>query len=243
MRIKDVELMTELTRANIRFYEQKGLLKPSREENNYKEYTEKDVVTLKKIVLLRKMNISIDNIHLILLGRKQLVEILQDQENDLKEQIEELNGALELCNCMQINAETIEHMDTEYYLRMILHKEEEGKKFKDLIGDILEDYQSNFLIRIYGHRFGKGLFLALGISTIYMLIINQFLLPNTDSVIQDLLTPFIVFVILSLIYFIIRIIENKSEKLGKIISKIGWGYLFIIVILILILTGNVMCRF
>ena len=52
MNIAEVERRTGLTRANIRFYEKEGLLSPARGANGYRDYTEKDVETLRKILLL-----------------------------------------------------------------------------------------------------------------------------------------------------------------------------------------------
>ena len=46
MTIKELEALTGLSRANIRFYEKEGLLSPLRRENGYREYTEEDVQTL-----------------------------------------------------------------------------------------------------------------------------------------------------------------------------------------------------
>jgi len=54
MKIKEVENQVGMTRANIRYYEQEGLLNPtSRNENNYREYSEEDVKQLQRIKILR----------------------------------------------------------------------------------------------------------------------------------------------------------------------------------------------
>ena len=45
MNIAEAERRTGLTRANIRFYEKEGLLKPTRGENGYRDYTEDNVQT------------------------------------------------------------------------------------------------------------------------------------------------------------------------------------------------------
>ena len=50
MKIREVEEQTGLTRANIRFYESKGLLKPQRQENNYRDYTQQDLEQLRNIM-------------------------------------------------------------------------------------------------------------------------------------------------------------------------------------------------
>ncbi|MFR3320793.1 MAG: MerR family transcriptional regulator [Lachnospiraceae bacterium] len=49
MTIKEVEEITNLPRSNIRFYEKEKLITPVRNPNNgYREYSEKDVNTIKK---------------------------------------------------------------------------------------------------------------------------------------------------------------------------------------------------
>lgn len=48
MTIKEIESLSCMTRANIRFYESEGLLSPVRMENGYRDYSEKDLAVLKK---------------------------------------------------------------------------------------------------------------------------------------------------------------------------------------------------
>ena len=52
MNIAEVERRTGLTCANIRFYEKEGLVAPARGANGYRDYTEADVETLRKVRLL-----------------------------------------------------------------------------------------------------------------------------------------------------------------------------------------------
>lgn len=49
MTIKEVEELSNMTRANIRFYEKEGLITPQRDSNGYRNYTEQDVDILKRI--------------------------------------------------------------------------------------------------------------------------------------------------------------------------------------------------
>lgn len=58
MTIKEVETLTGITKANIRFYEKEGLLAPGRSSNNYREYSEDDVEHLRKIRIFRIMGFS-----------------------------------------------------------------------------------------------------------------------------------------------------------------------------------------
>ena len=56
MTIKEVEQITGLTRSNIRFYEKEKLITPDRNENNgYREYSEEDIKTIKKVAYLRTL--------------------------------------------------------------------------------------------------------------------------------------------------------------------------------------------
>lgn len=74
MNIAEAERRTGLTRANIRFYEKEGLLKPTRGENGYRDYTEDNVQTLRKIMLLRRLRLSVPDIRAIESGEKALPE-------------------------------------------------------------------------------------------------------------------------------------------------------------------------
>ena len=71
MNIAEAERRTGLSRANIRFYEKEGLLTPTRGENGYRDYTEDDVQTLRKIMLLRRLRLSVPDIRAIESGRKR----------------------------------------------------------------------------------------------------------------------------------------------------------------------------
>ena len=79
MNIKQVEQQTGMTRANIRYYEAEGLIRPQRRENGYREYTQEDVRTLQKIRLLRSMDISLEEIRRLQAGETSLQETAQMQ--------------------------------------------------------------------------------------------------------------------------------------------------------------------
>ena len=59
MHIKDVEQRTGLSRANIRYYEQEGLVHPARRKNGYRDYSPDDLETLLRIRLLRRLDVPI----------------------------------------------------------------------------------------------------------------------------------------------------------------------------------------
>ena len=90
MRINKVEELVEISKKNIRFYEEKGLLNPMRNaENGYREYSEEDVKTLQKIKLLRQLSIPIEEILKLQQGyltledcmRRHIIVLDREEEN------------------------------------------------------------------------------------------------------------------------------------------------------------------
>jgi len=73
MKISEAAQMTGLEISTIRFYERKGLIKPSRSEGStYRSYTDEDVYRLNQIVLYRKMDFSVEAIGNLLDGSSNL---------------------------------------------------------------------------------------------------------------------------------------------------------------------------
>ena len=62
MTIGELEAALDMPRANIRFYEQEGFIHPRRGANNYRDYTEEDADTLRKVKLLRQLGLSLEEI-------------------------------------------------------------------------------------------------------------------------------------------------------------------------------------
>ena len=55
LKINEVESLVGITKKNIRFYEEKGLLSPRRNsENGYRDYGEEEVAVLRRIKPLRR---------------------------------------------------------------------------------------------------------------------------------------------------------------------------------------------
>ena len=87
MKIKQVEELVGITSKNIRFYEEQGLLTPERAENGYREYHEENIKTLKKIKLLRKLGVSVEEIKSVLSKSISLEECLENQMRHLKKNV------------------------------------------------------------------------------------------------------------------------------------------------------------
>lgn len=90
MKINQVEQKAGITKKNIRFYEEQGLLCPRRNtENGYREYSEEEVQTLRRIKLFRKLGVPIEEIRQMLNGshtvadgmRRHLVSLERERRN------------------------------------------------------------------------------------------------------------------------------------------------------------------
>ncbi|MDO4173385.1 MAG: MerR family transcriptional regulator [Eubacteriales bacterium] len=177
MKIKEIEERTGIARANIRFYESKGLLHPERQGNNYRDYSEADVETLRKIILLRRMDMPIEEMQAVFRGELALQDAVQRTELGLQEQLEQLQGALELCAVMRERGKTFQTLSVDTYDILIRKREQEGKKFRDIVGDVLEDYRKNVLEKnwgvmdIQGSR-TKGALVAFGLFVVLYAVSN-----------------------------------------------------------------------
>lgn len=98
MTIKEVEQLTGMKKANIRYYEDAGLLKPERDEsNNYRVYTREDIDLLRKIKFLRTLGVSIQNIRLLEEGKATLPSLMEQRERELHSQAEQLKALKKIC--------------------------------------------------------------------------------------------------------------------------------------------------
>ena len=138
MTIKEVEQCLGVPRATVRFYEKEGLLSPTRGENGYREYSEEDVVQLKKIIILRKLGFAVSDIEDVLDGAKPMSEALESNIENLTRQMQELQGAMALCRRMQENGEQIETLDAEKYWNAVEEEEKKGNRFLDIAKDVVK---------------------------------------------------------------------------------------------------------
>lgn len=101
MKINEVENLVGITKKNIRFYEQEGLIEPKRNSSNgYREYDEADVETLKIIKMLRILDISLEEIRLVLREERELQDVLSVQVRRMEEKQKSLQEIKLLCSNM-----------------------------------------------------------------------------------------------------------------------------------------------
>ena len=132
MKIKQVEELVGITSKNIRFYESQGLLIPERAENGYREYRQKNIDTLKKIKLLRKLGVSVDEIKSVLDESISLKECLEHHIDILEKERENLANMQQLTDAILQKKCTVSTLETDEWLEEMERMEKEGRDFVNL---------------------------------------------------------------------------------------------------------------
>ncbi|WP_346897586.1 MerR family transcriptional regulator [Clostridium sp. UBA7503] len=217
MKIKDAKLLTGLSAKTIRFYESEGLISVRRNSNAYRDYDEDNIKELKRIKILRQLEIPISKIREFKNGDLQL-------ENILKEKLEELNkGELDI----QSKKFTIEvllkevkknpNADLDYY-----HDDFEyikSEEFTEFLGEVKELSEISLTAQLFGTLMLSGplLWLWLNITD-----------KNYDSIGLNSIMAILSTVILTLTWRKYLKQPNKKTK--------GTASVFLISTLIIILT-------
>jgi len=133
MRINKVEELVGITKKNIRFYEEKGLLSPERNtENGYREYSDADVEMLKKIKLLRQLSIPIEEILKLQKGYLTLEDCMRRHIIFLDREEENVRQKKSICAQLETDGQQLLTMDTEKYLLLMEQMEKEGVRFMNV---------------------------------------------------------------------------------------------------------------
>lgn len=83
MKINEVERITGLTQKAIRLYESQGLIRISRDENGYRNYSDADIKLFQRIKMFRSVGISISDIKLYLCGIVKLEEMIDKRKSEI----------------------------------------------------------------------------------------------------------------------------------------------------------------
>lgn len=116
MNISEAEKATGLKRANIRFYEECGLLSvPRNNANNYREYSDSDIQKLLKIKLLRCAGFTLEEIKKLILTDEGVGKIALKKAEELKKQLSDTETVLQICTVLGQSDKSFSEMDTSSY--------------------------------------------------------------------------------------------------------------------------------
>lgn len=116
MNIKELETATGITRANIRYYEQEGLLSPARLDNGYRDYCQEDLETLLRIKLLRQLQFSLNEIRQLQQGELDFSAAMKQRSRQLGLESQGFATAQQVCWEMGQEVHTFAELPANIYL-------------------------------------------------------------------------------------------------------------------------------
>lgn len=174
MFIRDVEVTVGLSKKNIRYYEEVGLIKPGRNgENDYRVYSNEDIERLKLIKFLRELNVPIREIKLLCENKLSLRECMEDRIIKIKREEENYRKIKSMCMEIAKADCSFDSIDiTKYFEEMnILNKE----------GFTMRDVKTSNRKKIRGAIFSSLIFsiffILMGVMITYFQITEAEKLP------------------------------------------------------------------
>ena len=132
MKINEVEALVGITKKNIRFYEEKGLLSPSRNsENGYRDYGESEIAVLRQIKLMRKLGVPIEEIRRMQLGAQTVGDGMRRHLITLEREQRNLEESVRLCKLLQARTEPLGELDAQSVLDEMEKLEQSGTTFQN----------------------------------------------------------------------------------------------------------------
>ena len=116
MTIKEIETLSGLPRANIRYYESEGLITPRRAENGYRDYSQADADTLLRIKLLRALGLTIEQLKTLACGEASLNAVLAERLQAMQQEQHALGRAEQVAEQLRQAKVDYQTLDAERYL-------------------------------------------------------------------------------------------------------------------------------
>ncbi|GKU25098.1 MerR family transcriptional regulator [Clostridium folliculivorans] len=151
MKINEVMKITGLTKKAIYYYENTGLINPAKDyENNYRIYTDEDVDLLKKVDLLRKLEVPVKDIAIILSDPFKINEVMVKQLHSINDKIKYLNKSKNIIESLLEDYDDVnKSLRTDSFEKLSL--------YLDIDKKACEGYMKKELKRIFPGNFGKAM--------------------------------------------------------------------------------------
>lgn len=245
MDLFEFEKAVSLPRTVICFYEE--LLPPTKKDTRWRDYDESHVIRLKKIIVLRKIGIQMEELTSIFDGTMPLKEALAHRSEYYRNELNPPLGARQLCAALLDADETIDGMDADAYTAAIRDAEESGLEFEDVSRDRMggskftRTFAKLFLFESFDKRETKDLLLTvLGIFAIGLIggLIDFF--KSHESIWVTIFYPIIGLGIFGAFYLLNLFGRKHPKGAMHILSGVLWVmltalallFLFIIVLLL-----------
>ena len=207
MLINEVEHIVGLSKKSIRYYEENGLLTPTRnKENAYRVYTEEDVKKLKMIKFLRELDVPICELKNLNNGNITLQECMKERIRKIEAEEEKIKKIKEMCLEIKEAEYSFLQMDVTTYFQEVNKLNKEGFTMRNI--------KTSKKKKIIGASMASLIF-----SLFFILLIvgiSYFQLTGTDKIpwlIYGILMVLFLFPIISIGYnLVMRIKEIKGGE-------------------------------
>ncbi len=119
MTVNEIEARTGLDRGTVRYYEAEGLIRPAREPNGYRNYSEADLEKLQKVKLLRTLGFSLDDIRAMDAGDGDFQDRLRARIRSLDARAEDIEDARRVIQQMLADGAAYESLRSDDYLTQL----------------------------------------------------------------------------------------------------------------------------
>lgn len=126
--------MLGINRERVKYFKKQGVFVPEKAITDGKnaEYTERDVATLRKLVILTKSGLTCGDIKKVQDGEWTLQEAIFERRCTIEEEMKRMRGSLILSEELLENDVQYDSMSTDYFWNEIQQKEQEGEVFMDV---------------------------------------------------------------------------------------------------------------
>ena len=131
MKINEVEALVGIPKKNIRFYESEGLLKPERSSNGYRDYSEEEAEILRRIKLLRKLGVPLEEIRKMQSGTHTVGDGMRRHLITLERDMENLKQSIQFCSALADCRERLMDLDAAALLAEMESMELSGTTFQN----------------------------------------------------------------------------------------------------------------
>jgi DNA-binding transcriptional MerR regulator len=118
--IQEVSQLLQIPKDTLRYYDRKGIVSPSREENRYRRYSKNDLIDLMNIQILQYADFSLEEIkgrfhyhrteHIDPDDCEELASFLDAKHAEMRKKIEHLEN---ISGLLQTTAETLRDLNPE----------------------------------------------------------------------------------------------------------------------------------
>ena len=163
MLINEVESKVGLSKKSIRYYEANNLLTINRDtKNDYRDFSEQDILILRKIKFLRELGVPIKDLKMLKENKLSLNDCIIERMKQIKNEQENYQKTLDMCSEILKNNDTYEDIDITKYFMEISKLNKEGFTMRNL--------KSQKSKKIMGAVFSSLIFASILIAVLVLII-------------------------------------------------------------------------